>query len=54
MISSIADIWLPGMDGLTFVTRARALRPAAMRVLLVDYADRIAAEPIVMWEAIGG
>ena len=43
----IADLWLPGMNGLVFLTRARELRPAARRILLVAYSDPGAHDRIV-------
>jgi len=36
----ISDFLMPEMDGITFLTRARALRPDAPRVLLTGYADK--------------
>jgi DNA-binding NtrC family response regulator len=35
----VADFMMPGMDGVEFLTRARAIRPHATRVLLTGYAD---------------
>lgn len=36
----IADFLMPSMDGITFLCRARELRPWATRVLLTGYADK--------------
>lgn len=36
----IADFLMPGMDGITFLQNARALRPLTTRVLLTGYADK--------------
>ena len=36
----VADFMMPEMDGVTFLTRARELRPEATRVLLTGYADK--------------
>ena len=36
----ISDFLMPEMDGITFLTRARELRPDAPRVLLTGYADK--------------
>lgn len=36
----IADYMMPGMDGITFLKNARALRPLTTRVLLTGYADK--------------
>jgi response regulator RpfG family c-di-GMP phosphodiesterase len=36
----IADFMMPGMDGITFLRKARELRPVAARVLLTGYADK--------------
>jgi len=36
----VADFMMPGMDGVSFLTRARELRPAATRILLTGYADK--------------
>jgi thioredoxin reductase (NADPH) len=43
----IADLRLPGMNGLEFLTKAREEQPAAKRVLLIDYDDAEAGEKIV-------
>ena len=36
----VADYMMPEMDGVTFLTRAREIRPEATRVLLTGYADK--------------
>lgn len=36
----VADFMMPEMDGVTFLTRARDMRPEATRVLLTGYADK--------------
>jgi DNA-binding NtrC family response regulator len=36
----ISDFLMPEMDGITFLTRARDLRPDVPRVLLTGYADK--------------
>ncbi len=39
----IADFMMPGMDGISFLTRAREMRPQAARILLTGYADKESA-----------
>jgi DNA-binding NtrC family response regulator len=36
----IADFMMPEMDGITFLRRARELRPLTTRILLTGYADK--------------
>jgi DNA-binding NtrC family response regulator len=36
----LADFMMPEMDGVSFLTRAREIRPAATRILLTGYADK--------------
>jgi DNA-binding NtrC family response regulator len=36
----VADYMMPGMDGVTFLTHARDVRPEATRILLTGYADK--------------
>lgn len=36
----VADFMMPEMDGVTFLTRSRELRPSATRILLTGYADK--------------
>ena len=36
----IADLMMPEMDGVEFLTRAREVRPEATRILLTGYADK--------------
>lgn len=36
----VADFMMPGMDGVTFLTRAREVQPEATRILLTGYADK--------------
>lgn len=36
----VSDYMMPGMDGITFLCRARELRPLATRILLTGYADK--------------
>jgi response regulator RpfG family c-di-GMP phosphodiesterase len=36
----VSDYMMPGMDGITFLRRARELRPLTTRVLLTGYADK--------------
>lgn len=35
----VADFMMPGMDGVEFLKRFRAMRPEATRILLTGYAD---------------
>lgn len=36
----VADFMMPVMDGVTFLTEAREMRPEATRILLTGYADK--------------
>jgi response regulator RpfG family c-di-GMP phosphodiesterase len=36
----VADFMMPGMDGITFLSHARAAKPLAARILLTGYADK--------------
>lgn len=36
----VADFMMPELDGVTFLTRARDVRPHATRILLTGYADK--------------
>lgn len=36
----IADFMMPAMDGITFLSRARELKPLTTRILLTGYADK--------------
>jgi DNA-binding NtrC family response regulator len=36
----IADFMMPDIDGITFLSRARELRPLTTRILLTGYADK--------------
>jgi putative two-component system response regulator len=36
----VADFMMPAMDGITFLRRARELKPMTTRVLLTGYADK--------------
>jgi DNA-binding NtrC family response regulator len=36
----VSDFMMPGMDGITFLKRARDVRPMATRILLTGYADK--------------
>jgi len=36
----VADFMMPEMDGVSFLTRAREIRPSATRILLTGYADK--------------
>lgn len=36
----VADFMMPEMDGVTFLTRSRDVRPSATRILLTGYADK--------------
>jgi DNA-binding NtrC family response regulator len=36
----VADFMMPGMDGISFLRRARELRPMSTRILLTGYADK--------------
>lgn len=36
----LADFMMPEMDGITFLTKARELRPQTTRILLTGYADK--------------
>ena len=50
---AIADLWLPDMTGLEFLARAREARPAAKRVLFVDWNDPRAGDRIVEGATFG-
>jgi len=43
----LSDMWMPGMSGIEFLARARDLYPKARRAVVVDFADRDAAEPLL-------
>jgi thioredoxin reductase (NADPH) len=49
----LADQWMPGGDGAEFLARARVLHPTARRGLLVTWADRSTAAPILAAAALG-
>ena len=36
----VADFMMPELDGVTFLTQAKDVRPAATRILLTGYADK--------------
>ncbi|MYA34066.1 MAG: response regulator [Gemmatimonadales bacterium] len=36
----VADLMMPELDGVQFLTRARGVRPEATRILLTGYADK--------------
>ncbi|HEX6309091.1 MAG TPA: response regulator [Longimicrobiales bacterium] len=36
----VADFMMPDMDGITFLSRARELKPLTTRILLTGYADK--------------
>lgn len=35
----VSDLRMPGMDGVSFLTRAQAIQPTAVRILLTGYGD---------------
>jgi DNA-binding NtrC family response regulator len=37
---AISDYLMPGLDGITFLTRFKAIQPQAVRILLTGYADK--------------
>jgi response regulator RpfG family c-di-GMP phosphodiesterase len=43
----ISDMRMPEMDGVTFLTKAKALSPQSIRILLTGYADMKAVENAV-------
>lgn len=49
----VADQWMPEMNGVELLVRARDLHPGARRALLVDRADRTAAPAILQGCAFG-
>ena len=42
----LADLWMPELTGPELLSRAHRLHPSARRVVLVDWADRSAGEPL--------
>jgi thioredoxin reductase (NADPH) len=50
----LADQWMPEMTGTDFLARAKDVVPTARRVLLITWADRSAADPILRAAALGG
>ncbi|MDQ3926028.1 MAG: FAD-dependent oxidoreductase, partial [Actinomycetota bacterium] len=49
----LADQWMPDMSGTEFLARARHLFPAAKRVLLVEWGDETAQEPLLRAMTLG-
>jgi thioredoxin reductase (NADPH) len=43
----LSDLWMPEMSGIEFLARARDLYPKARRAVVIDFADRSAAEPLL-------
>jgi thioredoxin reductase (NADPH) len=50
----LTDQWMPEMTGTDFLARAKNVVPTARRVLLISWADRSAAEPILQAAALAG
>jgi thioredoxin reductase (NADPH) len=49
----LADVWLPEMTGVDFLTRAHLLHPSARRVLLASWGDRSQAPLLLRGAALG-
>jgi thioredoxin reductase (NADPH) len=50
----LADQWMPEMRGTDFLARAKTVVPTARRALLISWADRSAAAPVLQAAALGG
>ena len=49
----LSDLWMPGMNGTEFLSRAHLLHPTAKRALLVERDDTTVREPILRAMALG-
>ena len=49
----LSDLWMPGMNGTEFLSRAHLLHPTAKRALLVERDDTTVQEPILRAMALG-
>ena len=49
----LADLWMPQLTGPELLSRAHRLHPSARRVVLVDWADRSAGEPLRLAATLG-
>ena len=49
----LSDLWMPGMNGTEFLSRAHLLHPTAKRTLLVERDDTTVREPILRAMALG-
>lgn len=49
----LSDLWMPGVNGTEFLSRAHPLHPTAKRALLVERDDTTVREPILRAMALG-
>ncbi len=49
----LADQWMPGMEGVEFLTRVREMYPNAKRALLIAWGDRTVQEPTLRAVSLG-
>ena len=49
----LSDLWMPGINGTEFLSRAHLLHPTAKRALLVERDDTTVREPILRAMALG-
>ncbi|HET9315231.1 MAG TPA: FAD-dependent oxidoreductase, partial [Vicinamibacteria bacterium] len=49
----LADQWMPGLTGIELLALTRDLHPHARRILLTDYGDESARQPILQAMALG-
>jgi thioredoxin reductase (NADPH) len=49
----IADLWLPEMDGVAFLTQTRESHPTAKRILIFDFYDPAVDDKIIEGSAFG-
>ena len=49
----LSDLWMPGMNGTEFLSRAHLLHPTAKRALLVERDDTTVRKPILRAMALG-
>ena len=49
----LADQWMPGLSGIELLALTRDLHPLARRILLTDYGDESARQPILQAMALG-